>query len=457
MDDSTTPLGAGTPPPEPDAGPGTRPQDDRRTPHAGALTDIRRTEDGRMVAGVCAGIGRYLGIDPVIPRIIFGVLTLVGFGGVLAYAAAWILLPDEETGESFLKRWLGLGENEPQIRLVGLGAAALVAITWTWGWGWPLGPVWIIAAAVIAWVAYREYQERRRTRPAGPPPPYGPPSPGAYAPSTYATSSPPPPWAPTRPGTTTAPPPAVPFAPTAQGSYGYGPGPAAPTAPVVPPTYGQVPPGPPVRPPVVPPPPRPPKRPNPRHDRGALTVITLSLALIATGIALVTGIGGDEPSVYVAVATGTLALGLLVGTVFGNARPLILPAIVAVGVLAATTAVPHWDAGRIEVTPSSAADLRDDYDVGFGEVIVDLREISDPAALDGRRLDLEAGVGTVRVYVPTTVDIDIEAEVGAGSINALGYERGGFQTSLEVGEHTDRPDLTLDIGVTVGAVEVIRS
>ncbi|WP_370616084.1 PspC domain-containing protein [Mumia qirimensis] len=444
MDDSTTPLGTDPPGPEPDAGTGRRPQDERRTPvGTGTLTDIRRTEDGRMVAGVCAGVGRYLGIDPVIPRIIFAVLTLVGFGGVLAYVAAWILLPDEATGESYLKRWLGLGDNEPQIRLVGLGAAALVAVTWTWGWGWGLGPLWIIAVAVIAWVAYREYQERRRTRPAGvvvPPYPQGsyPPAPGSY---------PPPPWAPGPPSAAPLPPapPSAAFAPTAPRSYG--PGSYAPLPPV--------PPGPPV-PAPTPLPPRP-KRPNPRHDRGALTIITLSLTLIATGIALVAGIGGDEPSVYVAVATGTLALGLLVGTVFGNARPLILPAILAVAVLAVTTAVPHWDAGRIEVTPSSAADLRDDYEVGFGEVVVDLREISDPAALDGRRLDLEAGVGTVRVYVPDTVDIDLDASVGAGGISALGYERGGFQTSLETGEHTDRPDLTLDIDVTIGAVEVIRS
>jgi hypothetical protein len=202
---------------------------------------------------------------------------------------------------------------------------------------------------------------------------------------------------------------------------------------------------------------KPPKRPNPRHDRGTLTVITLSLVLIVTGVTLVATQGELAPSVYVATALGTLAVGMLVGTVFGNARPLIVPAILAVVLLAFTTAFPQWDAGRVEARPGEAAALRDDYEVGFGEVVVDLREISDPAALDGRRLDLEAGIGTVRVYVPDTLDIDLDASVGAGSISALGFQRGGLQTSLEVAEHTARPDLILDIDVTVGDVEVIRS
>ena len=400
-----------------------------------ALTDIRRSDDGRIVAGVCAGIGRSLGIDPVIPRIVFAVLTLVGFGGVLAYAAAWILLPDQKTGDSYLKRWLGLGENEPQIRLVGLGAAALVALTWTWGWGWPLGPLWIAAVVVIAWVAFREYQERSRNRSASPrTPAYGPPPQPTGSPYVAPAPFAVPPSAPSG-----SPSSAAPYPPP------YAPPPAPPR-----------PPAPPVRPPL-PPPAKPPKRPNPRHDGGLLTILTLSLTLITTGTTIIGTDGDLHASVYVAVATGTLALGMLVGTVFGNARPLIFPALLAVAVLAVSVVVPRWDAGRVEATPSSAATVRDSYAIGFGEVVVDLTGVADPEALDGRRIAIENGVGTVRVIVPATLDVDIDATVGAGAILGLGTERGGLGVHLDKHDDTERPDLGLDIDIRIGTVEVVRS
>ena len=44
---------------------------------------LTRMEEGRMIAGVCAGLGRYLGIDATIVRIIFVLLALFAMGGVL--------------------------------------------------------------------------------------------------------------------------------------------------------------------------------------------------------------------------------------------------------------------------------------------------------------------------------------------------------------------------------------
>ncbi|HEY8046943.1 MAG TPA: PspC domain-containing protein [Streptosporangiaceae bacterium] len=58
-----------------------------------------RTRKGRLVAGVCSGIGEYAGIDPTVVRLIFAVLTLVTAGVfALVYLAAWVVIPEE--GES---------------------------------------------------------------------------------------------------------------------------------------------------------------------------------------------------------------------------------------------------------------------------------------------------------------------------------------------------------------------
>ena len=48
-----------------------------------------------MIAGVCAGLGRYLGIDVTIVRVIFALLALFAMGGVLLYLILWLIMPME--------------------------------------------------------------------------------------------------------------------------------------------------------------------------------------------------------------------------------------------------------------------------------------------------------------------------------------------------------------------------
>ena len=44
------------------------------------------------IAGVCGGIARYIGMDPLIVRIIFAVGAVAGFGSfILIYLAIWLL------------------------------------------------------------------------------------------------------------------------------------------------------------------------------------------------------------------------------------------------------------------------------------------------------------------------------------------------------------------------------
>ena len=55
-----------------------------------------RPRDGRMLAGVCAGFADYFGLDVTLVRVIWAVVSVItGGAGVLAYLAAWIIMPDE--------------------------------------------------------------------------------------------------------------------------------------------------------------------------------------------------------------------------------------------------------------------------------------------------------------------------------------------------------------------------
>jgi phage shock protein PspC (stress-responsive transcriptional regulator) len=48
-----------------------------------------------MIAGVSAGLARYLDVDPVVVRVGFALLTVMSGAGLLAYLACWILMPNE--------------------------------------------------------------------------------------------------------------------------------------------------------------------------------------------------------------------------------------------------------------------------------------------------------------------------------------------------------------------------
>jgi phage shock protein PspC (stress-responsive transcriptional regulator) len=53
-----------------------------------------------MVAGVAAGIARYIDVDVNIVRIAFAVLTFFGGLGVAIYLAGWLLIPEDGTERS---------------------------------------------------------------------------------------------------------------------------------------------------------------------------------------------------------------------------------------------------------------------------------------------------------------------------------------------------------------------
>ena len=56
---------------------------------------LTRVENGKMLCGVCAGIGKYFNIDPTLVRLGFVILTCFGGSGLLAYLAAAVNIPKE--------------------------------------------------------------------------------------------------------------------------------------------------------------------------------------------------------------------------------------------------------------------------------------------------------------------------------------------------------------------------
>lgn len=64
---------------------------------------LYREQNGRMIAGICVGIGRYFNVDPTIIRLIWVLLAFFCGSGILAYLIAWIIVPVvPETGPSHI-------------------------------------------------------------------------------------------------------------------------------------------------------------------------------------------------------------------------------------------------------------------------------------------------------------------------------------------------------------------
>src|SRR3954451_21659904 len=96
---------------------------------------LTRSSRDRVLAGVAGGFGRYVGVDPVVVRLVFIVLAFFGGAGLILYGAAWLIVPSEDsTAREFDARAIGR-------RLVMvLGALVLTFLAAAGGfWGFAIG------------------------------------------------------------------------------------------------------------------------------------------------------------------------------------------------------------------------------------------------------------------------------------------------------------------------------
>jgi len=125
------------------------------TPPAATPKLLRRSRHDRVISGVCGGLGRYLGVDPILLRIAFVVLAIAGGSGILIYIVAIIVIPEEKPGEN-------LGEIHPSTgaggrilagtALIALGTILLIDRFVSW-FDKIIGPVTLVAlgVAVLVW------------------------------------------------------------------------------------------------------------------------------------------------------------------------------------------------------------------------------------------------------------------------------------------------------------------
>jgi signal transduction histidine kinase len=102
-----------------------------------------RDPEGRVVAGVCAGLARALGVDPTLVRLLFAMLTLAAGMGIALYLAAWLLMP-ARAGEDVSRARTALGLTT--IAIAGIAALSGLGLP-----GFMLAGTALIAGGLAFW------------------------------------------------------------------------------------------------------------------------------------------------------------------------------------------------------------------------------------------------------------------------------------------------------------------
>ncbi|KWX03659.1 hypothetical protein TH66_12575 [Carbonactinospora thermoautotrophica] len=415
-------------------GPGSVPPPPPPPPPADAARRLRRSKTDRKVAGVCGGLGEYLDVDPVIFRVLFPVFAVFGGTGLLLYALAWLLIPDEGEERSEAQR-LVEGHLDGGAALAAGAAVLGFLVLLGFMSGWPDNVFGLLVFGLALYFVIRLFRGDRRRAPGWPQPNQGyagfAQTPGPAGPGD--PTAPVPPWwrSATPPGTSASPGGAE--EPTARMPHPY-----------------------------APPPPRRPR------ERSVLTWVVLSLALIAAGVLLAADAAGAEVGAGVILATVLLVLagGLIVSAWYGRARGLILPAVLVTLLLTANVGVNRLDFRDFDLrdgvgtTTWYAAEARSGplYHA-VGDVSLDLTELGQGQQLD--RVVARVGIGELRVVLPPDLPVRVNVEVGAGQIVAPGYERDGTDVELHTtlvppgvdGRSAD-PKTTLDLSVGTGNIHI---
>jgi phage shock protein PspC (stress-responsive transcriptional regulator) len=370
------------------------------TPPPDGIRRLRRGPGGH-VGGVAAGLGRYLKLDPNLIRLGFVIASVLAGLGVVAYLAAWLLIPRYDDPTPDVIRL----ERGP--RLVGgaiLATVAVVLLTEVGNghvFGLDRGVGLLFAFALVGVGAYL-LTRTPETAPGGP----GGPA-FAGAPGQAATAAPP---------RVVEPIVVEPTAPAEPGS-----------------TSGLIP------------------RPS------WLTPLTLGAITIVAGIMLaldLADVADPDTADYAMAGLIITGLGLVASAFVDRAYWLIPVGLAFASVLAVSLWIPSWwddGIGQRRYEPVSASELEPSYRLGVGELIVDLTQL--PVQPGTTHVQLDLGVGSALVLVPRDVDLDVRAHTDIGETELLGDEGDGSQSLHYDAPGTDAT-LVIDADVSVGKIEV---
>ncbi len=436
----------------------------------------RRSANDRKVAGVAGGLGRAFGVDPVLIRVGFVVLTVLGGFGGLLYVLGWLLLPADGDEVSAAESLIGRGRSStPPALAVGLAIVALFSIASMFSWGLPFWPL-VIGAIIVISVARKRGQGCSGHRVSG----HNKPNADEWAARMTATSQSwgeqaeqwvaRQPWSGTGPatsGSATAP---SPFEKPAfwddnrrTGGVSMTKNPGTDTAAPTdgPPEEPQPPAWDPLG--VAPfawdlPEPTPLAPPAQAGRQGSVVGrVTMGVVLLVGGLATAGIFAGWWHLSWAGVAATALAvvaLGLLIGSLRGRGQSLIGPGIF-LSVLTLGLTVTGIDGttgyGQQTWAPATvAAATASPFELNGGQGTLDLTRLTVPAGRTAD-VDVEVRAGQASVTVPADANVEVTCTANAGEVDCLGVQSDGLQQEVSSSQQGSSDEGTINLTVHVGA------
>jgi phage shock protein PspC (stress-responsive transcriptional regulator) len=342
-------------PPQPGPAPGAAP----------ARGKLYRSRSDRVFGGVCGGLGKHFGIDPVILRVLAVVLLLLGGGSLIAYLIMMVVVPNEPVATGPEGAAPAQAADSDTTKPLAIAAIVVLLLV---GWPFLLGggflavglalPLAILGGVglLVWWLVSGE-------------------SPG-------------------------------------DGAGGLA-----------------------------------------RAAALGVGVLLLCFAIF-TGGAWAAGVGGGAAAAALVIAAG---VALVVGAFAGGLRLLILPALalaLGVGFVQAADIDLGGGVGQKEYRPASASDLHDRYQLGIGQLVVDLRQADLPKG--DTPLRLKVGVGDALVLVPRDVCVASKADIGMGGVDVFDRDNGGIDVAWadRLRPRAGNSRVMVDADVGVGALEI---
>jgi hypothetical protein len=152
-------------------------------------------------------------------------------------------------------------------------------------------------------------------------------------------------------------------------------------------------------------------------------------------------------------------IGLVAAAFVGGARWLILPALILAippALVSAADVEFEGDVGSRHYRPQTVADLRPVYQMGMGELELDLRDLELPPGRTALKIDM--GIGGVYVRVPDDACVATDVEMDLGDARVLGIRQDGVDVAFaeSVDPAPGRPVLALEADVGFGELVVNR-
>lgn len=206
--------------------------------------------------------------------------------------------------------------------------------------------------------------------------------------------------------------------------------------------------------------------PGDRSDLGSAAAMVFGILLVGAGVVALLSTVGDVDVDWVATAcVGLIAVGAALVVTAGRFAK---GPLTALGILLAVALTPltalhittNGEAfGDRTVRPASASELEERYEHAFGSMTIDLRRTQLPDGVTTVRTN--TSFGSLQIFVPREVGVQIEADASFGSVQAFGNDANAGPVRIQRTFRTDGYDsatkqLNIEVQSAFGSVEVVR-